>query len=456
MLRYFAVENFKAFSGKAEFEMFATREQVHRERVYRDRRERTLPVTAIFGSNASGKSALVQALSVLQESVVAETLPSRLLVPYRGNSADTPLTFTLEFSLLSQGKREIYSYELSILHGIVVHETLTYVRPTVQTIIFSRDKDRLSHIDHDLLIEYVGPQDLQSLSGEMSLILFRGFLRNNATFLGSLARSFGPPRVIRDVYQWFTSVLTVIPADAHYLALPVLFTEESQMRDKIVDAMRFADISIDDVHLEVVAVDQVQMPRDEREEFEDTLRRDNHESALVSTERGEHYIVSVDHETGRVTYKTLVTTHRSSDGETYTLRWAEESDGTRHFLNLLPVIYVLCDRDMDQVVVIDELDRSLHPMLSRAFVEQYLLHVDTDVPSRHQLIFTTHETIFLDDDLLRRDEKWFIGSTDGSPDLFRLSDFPSDIARKGSPLRTLYLEGRLGGVPTIGSRMVGA
>ena len=96
-------------------------------------------------------------------------------------------------------------------------------------------------------------------------------------------------------------------------------------------------------------------------------------------------------------------------------------------------------------LVVDELERSLHPMLV-----DYLIGVvqDPEANSRGaQLIFTTHEAMLLDLDLLRRDEYWFAEKTsEGNTRLYSLEDFRERADRR---IIWSYLDGRYGAVPAF-------
>ena len=96
--------------------------------------------------------------------------------------------------------------------------------------------------------------------------------------------------------------------------------------------------------------------------------------------------------------------------------------------------------------MIDELDRSLHTLLTRNLLESYLAFRRNE--SRGQLIFTTHDGLLLDQALFRRDEFWFIDKDEtGASSLTALSDF-KDV-RHDKDIRKSYLSGRFGGIPII-------
>ena len=121
-----------------------------------------------------------------------------------------------------------------------------------------------------------------------------------------------------------------------------------------------------------------------------------------------------------------------------------ESDGTVRLMNLLPIL--LEKQETESVYVMDELDRSMHPNLTRFLIEQYLRKARRGQPC--QLIFTTHDAMLLDQNLLRRDEFWVAERTlQNVSQLIPFSDY-SEV-RKDKDLRKSYLQGRLGGVPDL-------
>lgn len=122
----------------------------------------------------------------------------------------------------------------------------------------------------------------------------------------------------------------------------------------------------------------------------------------------------------------------------------DESNGTRNLLFLSgPVLDVLAN---GQVLIIDELDTSLHTLLVRELVRLFLSPAAN--PRGAQLIFTTHDTSLLDaHELFRRDQIWMVEKDrDQASSLVALSEFSP---RKGEALERGYLMGRYGGVPFI-------
>ena len=135
--------------------------------------------------------------------------------------------------------------------------------------------------------------------------------------------------------------------------------------------------------------------------------------------------------------------HVGVDGSQVTMPFHEQSDGTRRLTHLLPAMHTA--RSAPGLFVIDEIDRSLHPLLAKGFVRAFL---EWCANSGSQLVFTTHDTTFLDTGLLRRDEIWFTRKNvpPGSTELYSLSEFR---ARNDLKLDKAYLEGRFGGIPPM-------
>ncbi len=150
-----------------------------------------------------------------------------------------------------------------------------------------------------------------------------------------------------------------------------------------------------------------------------------------------------DKDPDRVVERRLLAEHHIGDNKTFRLPFSEESDGTQELLQLMPILF---PSKQNKVVVIDELDRSLHPILCWEFIRFFS---ETLPRTRKQLIVTTHEAHLLNQDLLRRDEYWFVEKDSAQQSrLVSLSDFN---IRNDLQVEKGYLQGRFGAIPVIGS-----
>jgi AAA15 family ATPase/GTPase len=119
----------------------------------------------------------------------------------------------------------------------------------------------------------------------------------------------------------------------------------------------------------------------------------------------------------------------------------EESDGTKRLFDLMNIL--LTEED-DVVYVVDELERSLHPMLLKRFLELFMEHNED---GSRQMVFSTHESSIMSQELFRRDEIWFVDrSEDGNSRLYSLDRFKD---RFDKDIAKAYLDGRYGAIPVF-------
>lgn len=134
------------------------------------------------------------------------------------------------------------------------------------------------------------------------------------------------------------------------------------------------------------------------------------------------------------------TFHKGADGEMYPLNLYNESEGT--IKSIMLFIYAKTAIYKDGMIVIDELNVKLHPLLLKFIID---LFYNND--SKAQLIYTTHDTTLMDKKFFRRDQIWFVQKDDlGHSELCALSDFK---VRSDASFEKDYLSGVYGGIPFL-------
>ena len=148
-------------------------------------------------------------------------------------------------------------------------------------------------------------------------------------------------------------------------------------------------------------------------------------------------------EDGQPCAKRLVLNHQSENEKQVKFYLNEESDGTNRLLDYIPAFHALMSRD--RVYIIDEIERSIHPLLIKELITKFSL----DPTTKGQLIFTTHESNLLDQDILRQDEIWFVEKDKfGYSDIYPLSEFKEHHTKD---IKKGYLNGRYGAIPFLGN-----
>lgn len=444
MLRYLMLSNWKSVYDPIEFSMNSTNERRHGGRLARVGRSRVLPVAAIYGANAAGKSALVEGLSVLQALVTerrskGEPLP---IVPHKLKGKGKPTSFGVEFVVAGPndhpGRRQdwIFYYELSVDRHQVHSESLVRLRSKDEEVLFEREGNQ---------VEFFG-----DLEDDLTSVAIKRLLTSNQTVLGSLGDLDNGPELIDRSWRWFSEQLKIISPRSDYIMLPAKIAADELFADAMNHGLSAADTGISKIDLEDIPVGAV-LPPDKVQEIEDRLSVDN-ETLVLSGQYGEYGLLSLD-ASGSLRAQRLVTVHESEPGpdgrsaEGFTLPLSEESDGTARFMHLLPMLFQLAEGSSRGVFVVDELENSMHPLLTEKLVRAFLGDLNSD--DRRQLIFTTHELRLMQIPLLRRDEIWLVDKFDSQTRLSRMSEYSRKGVRKDADILGLYTSGRLGGVPRI-------
>ena len=412
MLIQFAVANYRSIRDEATLSLVAGPGGEHRERNVRTpvmqgdvRATPLLRTAAIYGANAAGKTNLIRALDAMREVVVGSSRTDAELpvTPFLLNAEHNGQPTRFEVSCIAAGVR--YQYGFSATRDMVVGEWL-YAWPRGRPQLwFKRQRANAGEPAFQFGGKLLGDRDV-----------WRRATRDNALFLSTAATLNSTQ--LRPLYDWFKTRLHVVGIggwSASYSAQ----CAQGERKAAVVSFLQTADLAVSD--LRVV----------EREITEDVIP-DELPSEMKKVILGQ-----------RVHDVHLV--HQDPAGRPVELDLDEESDGTQKMFALAgPWVDVL---EEGHVAVVDELHDNLHPMLVRYLVERFHEAV---LSSDAQLVFSTHDTSILSQDVFRRDQIWFCErNARHETELVPLSDFRP---RKGiENLERGYLAGRYGAVPYIRS-----
>ena len=418
MLIQFAVENYRSIKDEATLSLVAGPGKEHLERNVRvpamQGDMRPIPLlrsAAIYGANAAGKTNLIRALAAMRKIVVRSSqIDAELPVtPFLLDAKRIRMPTRFEVECIVAGVR--YRYGFSATKDTVMTEWL-YAWPRGRPQLwFSR---RCAH-DAEPTFEFGA-----KLLGDREV--WRRATRSNALFLSTAATLNSAQ--LRPLYDWFKTRLHVSVGgwNAHYS----IECAQGERKAAMVRFLQAADLAVSDLRLiekEITAEVFDEIPSALREAME-----------AMKVMKGE-LVGKKIHEVHLV--------HQDIEGHPVELDLDEESDGTQKIFALAgPWVDTL---EKGDVVVLDELHDNLHPMLVRYLVEQF--H-DAALDSDAQLVFSTHDTSILSQDVFRRDQIWFCERNDRQEtELIPLSDFHP---RKGMEnLERAYLAGRYGAVPYI-------
>ena len=404
MLIRFLVENVRSIAPPADLSLVAVDEYRPATRKFELLNEQLLTVAAIYGPNASGKSNVLGAIEWLVDAVGTSLRAWDGPIPIQphkfGVHARRPSRFEIE--MMAGGVR--FGYQLELDGESVRHESLVHYPFRKPRQLFVRNGADLQF--RRGLGALAGARELLT-PRTVALSAVRRFeepsISDFTDALLAISVLGGPPTRIRHLRR------DLRDSEALFARIeqPSLFDDgsETSQRQAALSLLRLADNRIVDVLVE-------NEERDERQGFP----------------------------FGKWRPPRLV--HRSG-AERLPFEFAEESAGTQSWFELLgPTLTSLTN---GSVLLFDEIDASLHPVLSARLVE---LFKDPDSnPHGAQLIFTSHDTSLLNH--LNRDEVWLTDRRDAATELRALSDYGGEQVRKSLNLERAYLQGRFAALPEV-------
>ena len=420
----FSVGNFRSILAPQSLTMVASTDQsIAGDNLIQSSTEklRLVRQAVIYGANAAGKSNLLMSIEALRSLVslsagLQEGQPLPWITPFRLDRASeqTPSTFEIIFE--SESVR--YHYAVGATTSRVTHEWLVAYPQGRPQRWFERSFDAKKQT-YDW---WFGPR---FEGNRTQRTLWQTSTRSNALFLSTAVQLNNEQ--LKPVFHWLTQKLIVIlPGKVDFnptLSIDLLRTDSG--RDRVMKFLSSADIGIDRLELQESDGFPPPPPGIQSEQWRSLLAQ-----GPLS--------LPTPMKWGKV-----VAWHAGSDGRPVPFDMADESDGTLKLFEFVGGwIRAL---DTGATLFVDEIDRSLHPHLTRMLVRLFQSEVNE---KNAQLVFTTHDTTLLDPDLLRRDQIWFAEKDETrSTRLYPLLDYSP---RKNENLERGYLLGRYGAIPFVG------
>ncbi|MFN6197801.1 MAG: AAA family ATPase [Dolichospermum sp.] len=430
MLVEFSVENYRSIQEKQTLSMVAADNETMLDSntfpVPNNDDLRLVTSAAIYGSNASGKSNLLKAIQVLKNLVIKSA--SRMQIgdklpvePFKLNSETAKKPSSFEVIFILDDIR--YEYGVSLNRERVFEEWLIAYRNEVQENWFSREylPDNPKFEPNEGYKWSFG----KGLKGEKKRI--QRFVRSNSLFISHAAQNNHPQ--LKEVFDFFQDEINMISLTEGQLRefdFTIKMCEENHnFREQIVNLLSEADIGISDI-------------RFESEPMDDNIKLvvQNLFSEEFEVRKNANNLLEID-------FMNVITIHKMNDSNSeIELEIEDESAGTKRLFYIAG--YLLWVLEYGKVLIIDEIDRSLHPVLSKALIKMFN---NPEINKNNaQLIFTTHDTTLLDDETFRPDQIWFTEKDNSMTKLYSLFDFRP---RENESLQKGYLLGRYGAIPFI-------
>lgn len=420
MFLQFSVNNFRSIKDTVTFSMATASKDD--DNSFKKRNYELLTSAVIYGANASGKSNILKAMSfmgnvVLNKTKVIQSTDTLPHDPFKLNTLTQDASSTFEIVFFIDEVKYRYGFEAD--NTTVYSEWLYEDTKGKEAKLFYRD----SESEH-----YVNPTRFKEGFVFFDNTTSKIKVSKNQLFIWKCDQDDG--EISKKILNWFTRFNLIDGLDhGGYVNYTMKKMEEINFKKEIVALVKTADIGIDDIVL-----NEEEIPKEfiEKSPFNDEFLKDlfgenGYKIPIVKT-----YHKKFDENNNEIGIEIF----ELSD---------EESKGTEKFFKIsAPILNTLKE---GKILMIDELDASLHPMLTKHLIK--LFHDKTINTKNAQLIFATHDTNLLKPYIFRRDQIWLTEKDKyGATDIYSLAQFKN--VRKDEDFEKQYIQGKYGAIPYLG------
>ena len=398
MIKRFYAQNFSSIKERMDISFVATKfdDDTSYNNIFSFKEMDILKVSSFYGMNATGKSRITMALAALRELVI--TLPQGPITPYYpfkfdDKTKNAPIVLGIEFSINNSNQSPIYRYHVLYNANYILNEKLEVLLTQKPSLLYERNTSD----DGVTRVQLGSTVQNNVLLQEITKSIVPG-----RTFLSMFSR-FNVGGIYEAFSFFANSLLNISPVVTRYDDfIPVGFEENTKLKEFVVKTLKAADFNISNVSVGKTKMKNVFI-----------------NGQGITAERD-----------------TLFFKHKVGDSEDI-MEYMDESLGTKKMVVLATLLYPVLSKP--SVMIIDELETSLHPELTKLIIKCFL--DETINPHNSQLIFTSHETTLLNLNLLRRDQINFVYKDEKTCGTYvkSLMDFH---VRKTDSIEKAYIAGR--------------
>ncbi|MBP0014239.1 MAG: ATP-binding protein [Roseofilum sp. SBFL] len=427
MLIEFSVGNYRSFKEPVTFSMVAANlvsknKPINEDNSFSvDKNLKLLKSSAIYGANASGKSNLVKALGfmkwfIINSSKETQSTEKIKVEPFRLSTETKTQPSLFELVFIMDGTK--YRYGFEVTQDKVISEWLYYVPNLRETKLFSRELDNIQ-------------QTKKYQNSGLKQFMLIQFTRSNALYL-SVCSQFNID-LAEQILDWLSRKLNIVSGlnDTEDMSYTLNCLEKKNINDDIKELIKRLDLGISGIKIKErdFFPEFNILPDDIKEGLRNLMEEDHMKEAKIVSVGTYHQVFD---ENGNLEFT-----------EEFNLNH-HESEGTQKLFALAGRLIMALKES--QVLMIDEFDARLHPLISLGIME--LFNSKDNNPNNAQLIFITHDTHLLNHKKIRRDQIWFTEKNRyGATDLYSLAEYK---VRNDAGFESDYIKGRYGAIPYLG------
>jgi AAA15 family ATPase/GTPase len=395
-----------------------------------------LKSAVVYGANGSGKSNLLSAIGFYRRFILSSS---------NDRQADDEI-MTIPFLLSTETENKSSSFEMIFIIGAIRFRfgfEVTKKNVTSEW-LFGFDTENSNKESTYFTREHqnikVSNRNFKEGKG------LENNARPNALFLSTVAQLNG--EVSNKIQNWLKTNINVISGldDATTAYTIGRFQDQEEFRKKIINFFKLINLGIEDIKMEEPVLDNLSKilpPKREDEKIASLIQELQKELKDRMKKGGDTREISIN-----AFHKKFDKANKLID--TIALDFELESKGTQKLFSLLGPWFDTLEKG--KILIVDELDSRLHTKLTTELLKIFQSGINT---KNAQLIFASHDTNLLRNDLLRRDQIWFTEKDDkGSTDLYSLVEYKINQAtsvRNDASFEKDYLIGKYGAIPYFGN-----
>lgn len=439
LIRVFS-SNILSFDSEIEFSLIPGKGSVKSEHIVRSEKRDDIPVLktgVIYGANASGKSNLIKVVSLIQKMATKNLKSTNKEIPVELFKLRKKVGGYSKIELEIKVGKNNFAYGVKFNKSIISEEWLYLINKRTEKKIFERKSTKKATTVVFDNIKFKNKEDEQ-----FAYFVARGTSVNKTFLKECIDRNINYISPINDVYDWFDNKLKVFFPKTRFRGMEFHIDSDKDLSESMSKFLKYFNTGVSNLLKTEVdyETDIKELPKDLIEDLINDLESGKR-AVIASPDNRMSFTFEKDKKGNVKAYK-LVTTHLNKIGKNVIFEMDEESDGTRRLIDFIPMLVDLAKND--SVYLIDEIDRSMHPILTKGILSYFLSQL---IETKGQLIVTTHESNLLDLELFRKDEIWFVEKNKyGSSKFYSLLEFKP---RGDKDIKKGYLNGRFGAIPFL-------
>lgn len=440
MLIRFLVDNLLSFGTFTEFNLLTSSQTSKKKHhLYNCNGSEFLKMSAIYGANGAGKSNLIYSIIMLSSLIEDEDYIGHILFNrFKASKNDQRQDVLLGAEFIN--KNTPYLYAVKIGKGKIIHEELykSGLGTKPNELIFERTLNDKGDNQLTFPDSFYENEEGKVLND----VILKSFKSSKKVFLKILSEleheSFSE---IKNAYDWFNKKLVPLTPGALYGSMISRFVDDSKFSTFAKKMICSFHTGIREMHYEKKELSSYLGDNDDdlyEDIYQDLLKSDGEfVDAILKNER---IAFKLEND---IAFVYRVYFHHVGINDDVKFYLDDESDGTKKLFDYIPIFKEIVEDD--RVYILDEIERSIHPTIIKELIAKFSVETKT----KGQLIFSTHESNLLDQEIFRQDEIWFVEKDENAcSKLYPLSDFKVHHTKN---IEKGYLNGRYGGIPFTGN-----